>query len=581
MADRFVVSHLRRLPLLARLSPEQLEYVANAAQVLRFEAGELVFKEGQPNAGLFFFVSGRGVLSQAGANGQSFEIGTVSPGHYVNESALFVETTASVTLRVVETAIVVFIERQRFTALIADRPDIQNSLQLPKTPLGGDSLRRAFKSQREGEKVLASFRAHWWAFAGYLWLPLAAAALLFVLASLAGESLPGLSVVLAGLGFVVPGLLVIYLYVEWRNDEVVITDQRVIRIRRTIRTVSTNISEIPIASVREVNIAIPPTDPFARLFGYGQIIIKTSGDTRNLVLETVPDPRAVQNIIFTNRSRHQQAIAHQNRESMRKEVDEFLGRAPAQPPQQEAPAGSGSVRRGGFLRMRSINEKGQIVYRKHYLVWFAHVLLPSVIILAGLVLFMVSASRLSGDSTLGAAGIGMAAFVIILGIVTFYTADWDWRNDMYIIGDETVSLIHKRPLWLQNREDQILLAQIDNVISDTSGLVNSLFKMGDVKLLLTGTEVQNAKVFKNVYYPQRIQREISERRRQVEQRRQEAEAKRQRQAILDYLSVYHDSLKDAAQDVNPNPPAGRPPPSASGPADSTRPPGIPRVRRDD
>ncbi|NWG16517.1 MAG: cyclic nucleotide-binding domain-containing protein [Chloroflexi bacterium] len=583
MADRFMLSHLRRLPLLARLSPEQLEYVASAAQALRFEAGELVFKEGQVNEGLVLFVSGRGVLSQAGANGQSYDIGTVSPGNYINESALFVETTASVTLRVVETAIVIFIERRQFTALVAARPDIQASLQLPKMPLGSDSLRRFFKSQRENEKVLATFRAHWWAFARYLWLPAVAAILLFVLANLAGTTLPALSALLTGLGFIVPVLLALYLYLEWHNDAVVITDQRVIRSRRTIRSLSTNISEIPIAAIREVNIAIPPTDLFARLFGYGQIIIKTSGDTRNLVLETVPDPRAVQNIIFTNRSRHQEAVARQNRESMRKELNEFLGQAPTQTPQPDAPAGAGGSQRRSLLQMRFINETGQIVYRKHVLIWAVHVLLPAVVILAGLTLLVVSAFRLGGSASLGLAGVSIAGFVVLLGGLAFYLADWDWRNDLYIVGDDTIALIHKRPLWLQNREDQILLAQIDNVISDTSGLVNSLFKMGDVKLLLTGTEVENAKVFKNVHFPQRIQREISERRRQVEQRQQEAESKRQRQAILDYLSVYHESLKEAAQDVNlnANPPVGRQPPSASDPVDRTRPPGIPRVRRDD
>ncbi|MBI5668781.1 MAG: cyclic nucleotide-binding domain-containing protein [Chloroflexi bacterium] len=589
MTDRFVLSHIRRLPVFERLTPEQLALVATIVQALRYEPGEVIIREGQRNEGLLLFVSGRAALTQTAPGGREVTVGTVSANEYLNESSLFAETVATASLRVLETAIVLFVPRQPLAALIAQHPDIHSALQLARAHFSADPSQKVFKTQRENEKVLAVFRAHWWSFAGKLWIPFFIAIILFVLSALAG-AVPVLSAFLFLLGLVVPGALALYLFAEWRNDKVIITDQRVTRIRRTIHNWATNISEIPIAAVREVNVSIPPTDPFARLFDYGNLIVKTSGDTLNLVLDHVPNPKAVQNIIFTHRDRYQENAARQNREAMRQELEVFLGRTPAKPADSPVmPVPPVTAARVGFLQMRFVNEKGDIVYRKHYLIWLWHITLPVLVILGGIVLFAVSAFQVVGAASggLGLAGFALAFLVTLAGAGALYLADWDWRNDMYILGNQTISLIHRRPLWLQDRNDQILLSQVDNVISEMRGFLHTLVQMGDVKLLLMGTEVENAKVFKNVHRPQQIQQEIAERRRRAQTEQSEAEARRQRQAILDYLAIYHDSLKDAAQDANvagqsAEPPPVPPQPPAQPPQvfDRTRPPGIPRIRRD-
>ena len=68
MPERFVQSHIRNLPLFQRLTPQQLAAMAEAFQVLRFEPNEVIFRQGQPSQGMFVFVSGRGVLTQAGTS---------------------------------------------------------------------------------------------------------------------------------------------------------------------------------------------------------------------------------------------------------------------------------------------------------------------------------------------------------------------------------------------------------------------------------------------------------------------------------------------------------------------------------
>ncbi|HEX2908136.1 MAG TPA: Crp/Fnr family transcriptional regulator [Phototrophicaceae bacterium] len=583
MADRFILSHLKRLPVFARLSAEQLERVANSTQALRYEVGEVVFQQGQIHTGLTLLVSGRGLLTQIGPTGQEQIMAQVVADQYLNESALFKETVALATLRIVETAIIIGVLRQSMAAALTQPPNVPVNQPSPSAASPLPASESDFKGQRGGEKVLTRFRAHWWAFVHRLWMPLMVSAILIALAIVAG-SIAALAVLLVFLGFLLPAVFAVYLFFEWRNDEVIITDQRIIRIRRSILAASTNISEIPIAAIHEVNVAIPETDLPARLFNYGRLTIKTSGDTLNLTLTYVPEPKAVQKVLFANRDRYQETMAQQNREAMRKELDVFLGRTP--PAGQPAvPAVSNPNKSSvGFLQMRFVNNKGETVYRKHYLVWLSHILLPALVLLVGLVLLVVAAVSAGSSPTAALAGLGGSGILIVVAAGMLYLADWDWRNDRYVVGDQTVALIHKRPLWLQDKNDQILVSQIDNVISETSGVLNSLFHMGDVKLLLTGTEVENAKVFKNVHRPQEIQQELAQRRRRAEQRQEADEAKRQRQAILDYLAVYHDSLQDVAPNVNPNSggntaprPAEPPPPTY----DRTRPPGIPRVLPND
>jgi len=200
--------------------------------------------------------------------------------------------------------------------------------------------------------------------------------------------------------------------------------------------------------------------------------------------------------------------------------------------------------------------------------------------------------------------------MMALAALWFYIADWDWRNDMYIVGDQTVTIVHRRPIFLQDQKDQILLAQVDNVVSDTQGFMNSIFQIGEVKLLLTGTDEKNAKRFINVYAPQRIQQEISRRQDRAEDLKRQEDAQRQQQAIIDYLSVYHETVgtpppatNGAAQSFAPAQPASPYSAQSATPAfgaqtasngytaddegpqmprvrDRSRPPGIPRVRRD-
>ena len=57
MADHFVVVNARRLPLFARLDAQQMDWVASVTQVLRFEPGEELFRQGEVAAAQAFLAT--------------------------------------------------------------------------------------------------------------------------------------------------------------------------------------------------------------------------------------------------------------------------------------------------------------------------------------------------------------------------------------------------------------------------------------------------------------------------------------------------------------------------------------------
>ncbi len=607
MAEHLVQSHIRSLPLFEQLSPPQVGVVARIAQVLRFEPGQLVFQEGQPTQGLMLFVSGSSILTRRAANGLEERIGAVASGQYINETALYTAGVESASLRVVETAIVVLIPRGAFVHLMSQYPEIRANMRVQVSPLLRETGVKLFKGQRDDETVMQVWRRHWWAAARYFWVPLLVAVALFALALVVAERAPILALGAAGLAVVIPGVIIFYLWYDWQDDSVVLSDQRVVRIWNHILSFESTLSEIPLDRVLEVNTTIPPGDPFARIFQYGNVFVKTSGGGSNMMLDMMPQPLHVQSMIFAQRDLLHDRLEQRKRDSIRSDVAQALGMN-SQPQQQPAVSGSkaDTVLIGlPFIRTKFRSPNGDLVYRKHSSIWLGGVMWP--LLLIGAAFVMMAYSLLARNSVLaGGVGLALGMFMLLIGVLWFYAADWDWRNDVFILGSDTITLIRKRPLWLQNEVERIRISQIDNVKSDMRGLSNSLLKRGSVRISLIGSDAKDAKIFDSIYDPQAIQAEISRRQSAIKAERQISDLDQQREVMKEYLQTYHEMQGQPTREQAPMSPTAtqppvqpsinqfRPPPAPPSveppimrpipeeppppPRDGNRPPRIPRAR---
>lgn len=560
MQANSILPYIQQIPLFANLSDAQLQLVSQAFEIRSYAAGEVIFQQGEHAEGMLTLMSGQAVMLEVDTFGNLQPVATLIPNQTINQDALFNDIVQSATLRVQRPVQALKLTRQKFITLLAHHPDLKVPLGLSQKDTSHHAHDVRFKGQRENEEVLVYTHRHWWSFARMAWIPFIIMIVLWIAAIIIGEAL--ISTVLFIGSILFPGLTLFYMYIEWRNDAVIVTSQRVIRIWRTIITFSQHISEVGIHSVHEVNSEIPSYDPFARLFNYGTIQIKTAGDAGNLQLDLIPDPDQFQQIIIEDRQNYERNQSQQHRNTVRAELDRWLS---AESPDriQHAVEENNQItaksppkpKEGnyGYLSTRIEMTNGDMVYRKHVLFWLQKTLIPML-----LMAFSVIELLLSLMTHIEIIGLPIGIVLFLIGAVTYFWTDWDWRNDYYVVSDDTITLIHRRPFFLQSLRDQILMERVDNVVSESSGIMASIFNYGDVRVSLIGADEH--KMFNHVPNPQNIQQEISRRQQRVKQKAIESEARQQREIIGEYLNVFNDRLRHQGivNPTNMNPPQPQP-----------------------
>ncbi len=526
---------LERIPLFANLSPSQLELIAGVLERRVCRAGEDIFLQGAAADGMLIVESGEAVLFRTEPDGSQTPLATIIAGQSVNREALFGDALQSATLRAAQPVTLFLLSRDRFNRLLEEHPDLGAAFGLSRIREQA-RISPQFAEQREDEEILIQTKRHWWSFLRSAWLPL-----LLMLAMWGGAFLlevQVLSLALLGLSVPLPGAALAYFYLEWRNDAVIVTDQRIIRINRTILTMVRQVTQVGLESVHEINFEFPSYDPFARLFRYGNVIVKTAGAQGNLELDFMPNPEQFQKLIIEDRRYFESRQAQRHHKIVRAELQRWLAGETDDSAQIASTANSDEAPKpvrgtNGFLSSRIEMSNGDIVYRKHASVWAQHTLIPLAIILVALASLGLSLALVSPDLRVIAMPIGFVA--LLIGCLAFYWMDWDWRNDLYIISDDTITLVHKRPFFLQSLRDQILVERIDNVESMTRGILAALLKYGDVRMSLVGAD--EPKMFHRVANPREIQQEISRRQHQKAERRARYDAMQQRQILGEYLDT--------------------------------------------
>ncbi|MDP9383078.1 MAG: PH domain-containing protein [Chloroflexota bacterium] len=82
-----------------------------------------------------------------------------------------------------------------------------------------------------------------------------------------------------------------WLWDDWRNDEVVVTADRILQTRRSPLRLHDESWQASLEKVQDVGYEIP--NPLAQLLDYGTVTVKTGGEDGEFVLGDVPHPREV------------------------------------------------------------------------------------------------------------------------------------------------------------------------------------------------------------------------------------------------------------------------------------------------
>ena len=313
---------LESVPLFADLSAQQLSLLHAALERQDYRAGEDIFVQGAPAAAMLFLQSGQAALFSTAADGAQTLLATLDAGQHINQEALFAEAVQSATLRAAQPVTALRLTRARFSQLLSEHPDLSSALGLNGAETAPPQINPRFAEQREDEEILIHTHRHWWSFLRTSWLPLLLMPAMWIGAFALNAQVVSLALLV--LSILLPGVALAYYYLEWRNDSVIVTDQRIIRINRTILAMYRQVTQVGLESVHEINFDIPSYDPFARLFRYGTVIVKTAGAQGNLELDFMPDPEQFQKLIIEDRQYFEKREAKRHQKMMRVELQRMM-----------------------------------------------------------------------------------------------------------------------------------------------------------------------------------------------------------------------------------------------------------------
>ena len=549
------LARLKTVPLFASLAPDALAQVAELATRRLYPKGSLLCQEGDSAETLFVIDSGEAVLRQTDLRGVERPVGYLREGGAVGEDALFLADAYGVCVQATTDVEALQMRKADLDRLLERAPHIREQLAL--TPLAGERLDAPqFPWLGENERALLLRRRHWIIFLRSLIIPFVVALLLLAFEGLLRRA--GVKVN-AALGLVVvralPTLLVIWIFVDWRNDFFLVTTDRVVH-REKLILMHESQEEAPLSKIQDTRIVY---DFIGKLLGYGSLRVDTASARGSIIFDHVSDPDGMQEVIFRQlRSQHWK-LQRQEQAEIRRQLLAQTGRAPEDvdlPPPQEVrrttkPGILGRLAPSRPLFQLHYQQADRLVWRKHWVFLLGRIWLP---LLASAALASIAAVSALGRWPMGYVG---SAFLVSVVLCTASTA-WlwweieDWRNDEYIVTDRMLIDVQKKPLFFSEERKQAALDKVENVSLSIRGPFASLFGFGDVLIQTAGAAGFLA--FRGVPHPSHVQSEIFRRMEAYREAHRQRERLQKKAELSAWFKVYDEINRQDAPNTSDQPP---------------------------
>jgi hypothetical protein len=547
---------LKNVRLFASLAPDNLARVAELATRHSYPKGSLLCRQDEFGETLYVIDSGEAILRQTDLLGIERPVGYLREGQSFGDDALLLGDAYGSCVQATTDIEVLSIHTQHFDRLLQEHPQIQKQLTLSRLLRERLHAREfRFPWQGEDEHSLLLRRRHWFALVRTLPVPLftllALSTAAWLLSWLGIAMSTPLTLLLIG---ALPAAMVLWYLEDWRNDFYLVTAKRVLHEERVVLVYQTW-DEVPLPKIQNINI----THEFlGRMLGFGTMHIETASARGTMVLDYLPDPEGMQEVIFKTvgylRSRMGQEAEKEIRWALlrqtgRVETEEAVIYPPL--PQEQPEKKPGLLGRllpsRPPLRMR-YKQAHQVAWRKHWVFLIRHIYLalPAAVLIT-IVVIAISLSRWPAQYR-----IPLFLVSLVLWMAAVFWLWWeveDWGNDVYIVTDSLIIDVEKKPLFFAEERKQATLDVIQNISLRKQGLLPTILNYGDVLIQTAGTTGDFT--FDGVSNPAAVQREIfrriesyhdAQRRRQREQRKTE---------LSTWFQVYHEmnQEKESPDDV--------------------------------
>jgi CRP/FNR family cyclic AMP-dependent transcriptional regulator len=115
---------LRDHPLFSGIDEREIECLLGSAETRRFDAGELLFRRGDPGDSVLLVLSGRVSVETRLANGETVVMNVLEAGELVGEMAVLEGTTRSADITALEPCEALIIPNGEFLGLLVGHPGL-------------------------------------------------------------------------------------------------------------------------------------------------------------------------------------------------------------------------------------------------------------------------------------------------------------------------------------------------------------------------------------------------------------------------------------------------------------------------
>jgi CRP-like cAMP-binding protein/membrane protein YdbS with pleckstrin-like domain len=533
-----IEGRLRQSPLFANLTAQQRACLAGYVRWIHYPAGVPVTIQGRLGADLHILHRGEAIVRQLDGFGHERPRDRRVTGDSFGETSLLLGDLRDATVETITDSDWLVLHREDFRLAQSACPGITGRLTLrPETQ---ERLRQpVFSWLQEGELVVSQIRRHVIVVILKL-LPsvLVAAALLALLLAV-----PGLPDWLVGTGLVVDALYALWSYVNWRNDYLVITSQR-LTCQEKIWPIAEGRREAPLRQVQDINIT---RGLLGNALNFGQLRIQTAATVGLIEFSTTPDPIHVKELILDRVGRARvsaQAGQRANvRQALGRRLELGLELAPplrAVPDPASPPASAVRRARGRGFRpwpwLRQEHE-GTITWRKHWIRLLARASVPSL-----LCALLIAAAVFVGQGKIAFIPSGPPFWVPWI-LVTFGAGFWlwwhyaDWKNDIYVLTADRIIDIEKKPLFFAEDRREAALGRVQNVNANIPSPLAYLLNYGHVEIYTAAETGRFDFLF--VPNPREVQAEIFRRIERFRSADAQRQAQQRQTEIADWLETYH------------------------------------------
>jgi hypothetical protein len=294
------------------------------------------------------------------------------------------------------------------------------------------------------------------------------------------------------------------------------------------------------------------TDQTSRIFGYGNVLIRTFTGTGSLRLFNVAQPTQFANLIEELLIRVRSKTEEAHSKLMRQSIRQSLGLDNTHPVDIHSSKGKSDNEEEEekwvipLLRTREV--KGDVItYHKHWVVLLGKVWLPTLIFtgLVVLTIYLLVQSLAIEDTEIPLLTIlffiGGGMLACLSAIVYHYL---DWKNDIYKLTKETIIDSERKPLGRELTKS----APIKNILSiehSRNGLLHLILDYGIVNVVIADTTL----TFFDVHDPAQVQQDIYSRQQQLKREREETEAEQNRVQMSEWLKTYHEIWTKEGQNI--------------------------------